>query len=337
MNKERESIKTVAIIGAGIAGAWLSSRLTREGFEVTVFDKARGAGGRTSTRRVDKVKIDHGAQFIEAVSPEFQSFLTELEDREVVKEWKDYKLLSYDSELKEVTGEIFPNKERLYIGMPGMNQIAKHLLFRANFVNKKKISFVTSEREIFSEDENLGKYDLVVSTAPPVQAGELLSKFPVAQYFSRIKMKTHFAAILLSDKDYDFGFDGMNIENSLLNWIGINSNKPGRVKKPLSIVLHTNFKFADATKSMSREQILETMLYELESITGFKDTSLKHLDLHRWLYARTFKPLGQDYIWDEEHNIAVCGDWLIGDNIEAAWTSADRLASALIESRKVLS
>lgn len=322
--------KKIAIIGAGIAGAWLSSRLTREGFEVTVFDKARGAGGRSSTRRIDKVKIDHGAQFIEAVSPEFKTFLAELEDREVVQEWKDYKLLSYDAELQEITGDIFPAKEKLYLGVPGMNQIAKHLLFRANFINKKKITFVSSELEVFSDDENLGKFDLVVCTAPPAQAGEMLSKFPVSQYFSIIKMKTHFAAILLSDKEYEFGFDGMNIENSALNWIGINSNKPGRAKQPLSIVLHTNFKFADASKSLSREQILEIMLSELESITGFKDTNLKHLDLHRWLYARAFKPLGQDYILDEEHKIAVCGDWLLGDNIEAAWTSADKLATEII-------
>lgn len=320
----------IAIIGAGVAGAWLSSRLTREGFSVTVYDKARGAGGRTSTRRIDKVRVDHGAQFIEAVSPEFKRFLVELEDREVVKEWKDYQLKSYDSATKSFTGDMFPNKDKLYVGVPGMNQIAKHLLFRADFINKKKITTVSRELEVFSDDENLGSFDLVVSTAPPLQSGEIFSRFPIAQYFSRIKMKSHFAALLLSDTKYNFGFDGINVSNSPLNWIGINSQKPGKKTKPTSIVLHTSYQFSDESKSLSREQILNVMLDELESITGFRDPSPKHLDLHRWLYGRAFKPLGQDFIWEEESKIAVCGDWLLGDNIEAAWTSADRLATEII-------
>lgn len=315
-----------------MSGAWLSSRLSREGIDVTVFDKARGPGGRSSTRRVENTGVDHGAQFIEAVNPEFHEFIRGMVDREVVKEWKDYHLVTYDRAEAKETGEIFPNKDQIYVASPGMNQIPKHLLFRANFHPKTKVTTVTRDREVLAEDESLGTFDLVVCTAPPKQAGEILSKFPIAQYFSRIEMKPHFAAILLTDKSFDFGFDGMNLENSILNWIGINSNKPGRKSEPRSIVLHTSFRFFEESKSMSREDILKAMLDELESVTGFRDESLRYSELHRWLYGRTLKPLGQDYIWDEEHNIAVCGDWMIGDSLESAWLSADRLANAILQS-----
>jgi predicted NAD/FAD-dependent oxidoreductase len=320
----------IAIIGGGISGAWLSSRLTRYGASVTVFEKSRGAGGRMSSRRAESIRLDHGAQFIEAQSEKFREFLFQLEDREIVKEWKDYKLVTYDSLEKRITGNIFPEQDKIYVAVPGMNQIAKHLLFRSDFINKTKVSSVSRGLELFSEEVPLGKFDLVISTAPSVQSGDIFSKFPIARYFSSIKMKAHFAALIISDKDHEFDFDGANLTNSILNWIGINSNKPGKSKPPVSIVLHTNFEYVAHSKSLSREDILNEMLTELKSVTGFEDNKPRYLDLHRWFYGRTLKPLGEDYIWDEEHNIAVCGDWLLGDNIEAAWTSADRLADQII-------
>jgi renalase len=320
----------IAIIGAGISGAWLSNRLTRYGASITIFDKSRGAGGRSSTRRAEGIRIDHGAQFIEAQSEKFKEFLLELEDRGIVQEWKDYKLVNYDSQQKQITGPVFPNQDKIYVSVPGMNQIAKHLLVRSNFINKTKISTATRDLELFSDEASLGQFDLIVSTAPPVQSGDIFSKFPIARYFSSIKMKTHFAALIISDKNFEFEFDGANLSNSILNWVGINSNKPGKDKSPLSIVLHTNYEYATNSKSLSREDILNEMLAELKSVTGFEDNTPRYLDLHRWFYGRTFKALGEDYIWDEEHNIAVCGDWLIGDNIESAWTSADKLADQII-------
>ncbi len=50
----------IAVIGAGVAGLACAVELAAAGHEVAVFEKARGAGGRTSSRRTDHGTFDHG-------------------------------------------------------------------------------------------------------------------------------------------------------------------------------------------------------------------------------------------------------------------------------------
>lgn len=66
--------RTVAVVGAGIAGLTASRALRDHGLSVTVFEKSRGPSGRMSTRRVDggRVQFDHGAQYFTARDPAFR-------------------------------------------------------------------------------------------------------------------------------------------------------------------------------------------------------------------------------------------------------------------------
>lgn len=50
----------VAVIGAGVAGLACATELASAGAQVTVYEKARGAGGRTSTKRTEAGSFDHG-------------------------------------------------------------------------------------------------------------------------------------------------------------------------------------------------------------------------------------------------------------------------------------
>ena len=69
--------RQVAIIGAGLAGLTLATRLTEAGHPVVVFDKGRGVGGRMSTRRgdADGLRFDHGAQYFTIRDPGFRTLL----------------------------------------------------------------------------------------------------------------------------------------------------------------------------------------------------------------------------------------------------------------------
>jgi renalase len=53
----------VAIVGAGVAGLTLASRLKNLGASFTVLEKSKGVGGRMATRRDGGATFDHGAQF----------------------------------------------------------------------------------------------------------------------------------------------------------------------------------------------------------------------------------------------------------------------------------
>ncbi|MBC7939825.1 MAG: FAD-dependent oxidoreductase, partial [Chitinophagaceae bacterium] len=52
----------VAVIGAGVAGAACASSLRQAGMNVTLFEKARGVGGRMATRRARWLGADGQAQ-----------------------------------------------------------------------------------------------------------------------------------------------------------------------------------------------------------------------------------------------------------------------------------
>lgn len=58
------SFQTAAVIGAGVAGLACARDLQAAGVRVTVYEKARGPGGRASTRRMDDLRFDHGAQVL---------------------------------------------------------------------------------------------------------------------------------------------------------------------------------------------------------------------------------------------------------------------------------
>jgi len=69
------SEKTI-IIGAGFASATLSNLINDQ--NLMVFDKGRGPGGRSSTRRVENIGLfDHGLQYISPTIKEFDFFLNQ--------------------------------------------------------------------------------------------------------------------------------------------------------------------------------------------------------------------------------------------------------------------
>ena len=88
---------SVAVVGAGIAGAACAASLQQAGLIVTLFDKSRGVGGRLATRRAQwtgadgvehSVEFDHGAQTIAARQPRFRALLARAEGAGVVTRWR---------------------------------------------------------------------------------------------------------------------------------------------------------------------------------------------------------------------------------------------------------
>ena len=66
------------VIGSGISGATIAHLLSKK-HSVDLFDKARGPGGRSSFKRLDKTKgFDHGTQYISPKSPAFKKFINNL-------------------------------------------------------------------------------------------------------------------------------------------------------------------------------------------------------------------------------------------------------------------
>ena len=57
-------MKKAAIIGAGVSGLIVGARLAKEGFDVAVFEKSKGIGGRATGLIRDGFSLDHGLHLV---------------------------------------------------------------------------------------------------------------------------------------------------------------------------------------------------------------------------------------------------------------------------------
>ncbi|XP_016700755.1 renalase isoform X1 [Gossypium hirsutum] len=89
----QNTVAKVAVVGSGISGSVCAATLARNGISVTLFDSARGPGGRMSQRREisedgRELLFDHGAPYFTVTNPDVLSVVTEWESRGLVAEWK---------------------------------------------------------------------------------------------------------------------------------------------------------------------------------------------------------------------------------------------------------
>ena len=66
------------IIGTGISGSTIANKLNKN-FNLEVFEKAKGIGGRSSFKRLKKkIGFDHGLQYLSPKSKVFKKYTREL-------------------------------------------------------------------------------------------------------------------------------------------------------------------------------------------------------------------------------------------------------------------
>ena len=63
----------IAILGAGLSGVKLAQLLSTKNYDVHVFEKSRGIGGRLSNKKLSWGNIDFGAQYFTARDNRFLS------------------------------------------------------------------------------------------------------------------------------------------------------------------------------------------------------------------------------------------------------------------------
>ena len=113
-------MSTYCVIGSGISGATISNLLNKK-HSVDLYDKARGPGGRSSFKRLDKkVGFDHGVQYISPKTTEFKKFTTKLIAKKILKNWKGRHIFQ-NKKIKEDK-----NLQKI-IGKQGNNAISKYL------------------------------------------------------------------------------------------------------------------------------------------------------------------------------------------------------------------
>lgn len=312
----------VAIIGAGLSGLVLATRLKAQ-HQVTIFEKARGPGGRMSTRRAGRHGFDHGAQYFTAETEEFQTFIDAKRADSLISAWPD---------AIELHGGAQVSGKPKWVATPGMNALCKALAksvhVQTGFLVTGLEQDATGWRIVDKMGSHVGPFDWVISTAPAPQTAAL---FPAAfsghGTLAKVRMSGCFALMLGFAKPLDLPWQALKSATPPIGWIAVNSGKPRRSNDP-SMIIQSSNDWADAHLDDDPDDVCAALLAAASDLTGLELTAPVHQSLHRWRYAATPQPAGEPFLKDAAMTLAACGDWCLGSKVEAAFLSATALADA---------
>gem|GEM_PF-1322241 len=301
----------IAIIGAGFSGCNLYNNLKEKYEDITIFEKARGVGGRLSTKYIEDKFIDHGTSSLIPITDDLKFFCLDLAKNSVLK-------AKYDE----------------FIPKNGIDSICKFLINEKDLLaNTKIIKANNLNNKWILEDENHKIYedfDLLFITIPAPQILEIQIKLPTLfkEKISLIKYDSVFSLILYSNENLKL--DEKKIyENVDVSDI-INNSKKYSYKDFSSYIIHSTKEFANCLNHKNKDEIYELFLenFEEELQDELKNfTTIAHF----WKYANAKNSLDMPYFLNEEKNLGICGDYFNHNNMEAALSSSELLGNLNFE------
>lgn len=310
----------IAIIGAGLAGLTLAKRLS-SAHEVSIYEKARGPGGRMSTRRADPYAFDHGAQYFTVETDRFRDFLQPFREKDLITRWP--------KQVECVGGARLSDKEKL-VAAPGMNRLCKTLADGVQLQAGVHIDHLERDGEdwvlVDKAGGRLGPFDWVISSAPSVQTAALFPEtFSGQTTLNQAEMTGCFALMLGFETPLDLPWTALKSGTTPIGWMAVNSSKPGR-PEPYSILVQSDNEWAEQHLEDDPDEIRAVLLEAASDLAEADLSVASHQVLHRWRYAATRTPAGDPFLIDPDLKLAACGDWCLGGKVEAAFLSASQLA-----------
>lgn len=320
----------IAIIGGGMAGLSCARTLHEAGLDVTVFDKARGAGGRMSTRRSDTGHFDHGAQYFTVRHAAFDARVLSWQEAGVIAPWQG-RIVSLPRTLFGRT----PTTIDRYVGVPGMSAVLRHMARDLDVRFTQRVTSLSYEQDHWWLETEEGPLDdiftAVVLAVPAPQAVPLLASVPEWQAeVQTVEMTPTWAAMVSFEAPLDVAFDGAFIDHPLLGWAARDNSKPGRPDIE-SWVLHGTSDWSAEHLDEDPDGVAAKLLAAFTEVTGVELPSIEALRAHRWKYARTPRPLGKPCIFDVQRNLGICGDWCPGARVEGAYLSGLAVAEHFLD------
>ena len=312
------------VIGSGISGATIANLLNKK-FQVNLYDKGRGPGGRASFKRVKgQIGFDHGTQYFSPKTIEFKKFVNRLIKIKILKKWSGNHIF-LNSKKKE-------NKKHIkIIGKKGNNDICKFLLKKVKCFYQsevKKIYYKNKLWFLLFTDGKIRTYKGVILTCPFPQLKKLSEKFINNTLIKRkLKMDANITVMIAIKKNKkspsSFLFD-----DPVLGWAG-NENTKKRFKSKYDLwTLQSTFKWANKNIDKNKKNLKKNskiLIDKFFKLTKIKKTKVIYSINHGWKYSSNSKPLKIRSYWDPQKKIGVCADWFIGPRLESGWISAHDL------------
>ncbi len=311
----------VAVVGAGLSGLICARTLQDHGFEVTVFEKSRGPGGRTATRRSETgLSFDHGAQYFTVRDPHFDRYVEAWVQRGIVAEWAG-RVVSIDGE------GVRPKADQpiRYVGVPGMSTIARHLAEDVRLrVETEIVRLDRVEggwRLTDRVEQSQQPFEHVVVSLPAPQTAVLLQGHALEVDVRAVSMTPCWAVMAAFGRRVEVAWDGAFVHGSPLGWVARNSSKPGRDPSAECWVLHGSADWSQDHRDADSREVTELLLAEFATTISGALPATVYRDARRWLFSATPTSNDRQALFDRDSGLVVCGDWLAGGRVEGAFRS----------------
>ena len=318
------------VIGSGISGATIANLLSEKN-SVDLFDKAKGPGGRSSFKRIDKAKgFDHGTQYISPKSLAFKRFVNTLIKKKILKKWSGNHLF-----LNKAKKE---NKNHLkIIGRKGNNDISKYLLknIKCYFQTElKKIDFKEKKWVLTFSDGNKKIYEKLILTCPFPQLSKLSKKIIKAPFIKKkVKMDANITVMFSINKTNN-NVSSYLFDDKILGWAAKENSKK-RFKSNQDLwTLQSTYNWANKMINKNRENKdinSKILIDHFFKLTGIKKTKILFSLNHGWKYSSNSNPLKIKSYWNSSLSLGACADWFVGPRLEAGWISANDLYQKIIK------
>ncbi|WNL43978.1 FAD-dependent oxidoreductase [Halomonas sp. PAMB 3264] len=321
--------------------------MAERGINVTLFDKARGPGGRMASKRRPSATLDLGAQTFTARDARFLQLIESLKNQGVVARWPGVSFEAGNAGWTRLDDD-----QRRYTGAPRMSAITRELANRLTRFKHVKTHFDTRVQALTKPGDGqhgwalcadhhqpLGTFDTVVITAPPPQAEALIGEWdPVlAQACSARAQRSCWAGYVvfktpLPPIDSVIHWESLHARHAALRLVSRNHTKPGREHQPESLSLLAQLDWSEQMLERPAGEVACALYAAFRSLLP-RDIELPdivELGAHRWRYAQANAPGHESYLYSEQ-GLALCGESFRGSRVEDAWLSGRELGNALAE------
>eukprot|EP00250_Pteridium_aquilinum_P002648 c12872_g1_i1 orf=1278-3161(-) len=350
----------IAILGGGMSGLICALTLQEKGIHSTVFDTGKhGLGGRMGTRHVAQVDgeqlvFDHAAQYFTATDPRFQKHVKQWMAEGAVKEWNG---VVGTLEKGGKYTELQPCTK--YIATNGMRLLADHLLSKRQLIDVRRPCWISRLNEFggmwhLSEyEKDHGEFDIVVIAHNGKCANRLLGPIGVplvAKQMKRLELSSIWALMAAFDEPLpavSSPSGNVQVEGAFvtgvdaLSWMGNNTAKlqPSQKSGPYCWTFFSTAKYGKKNKvpqesipTVRAERVKREMLQGVEKALGLEEGSLPaplYMKVQLWGAANPVNTPNVPCIFDAYGRVGICGDWLLGSNLEAAALSGMAMANQI--------
>ncbi len=302
-------MKKIAIIGAGFSGAYLAYRL-KDKFQITVFEKARGVGGRLSTRYGEQGEFDFGAPSFKATDDDFKEFVEKLCLEGLLEKW---------------------GGRDEYVSVPRMNQWIKFLLKGVDVKTNTCIDNVEYMGNKWHLTPEFDDYDILISTAPIAQTQLLLlDKVSFTSQIQDLALQPCYvlmigllSSVVLPNQQF------LQINDGFIEKIVFNHTKPQRPSMQ-ALVIYTDVQWSIRHLEEDLESVKNQILEKFCQVLNIESSMVSSSSLHRWRYAFGTSNLTQPLLlWDDHRQCGASGDWCFDGTVESAFLATNQLIQAM--------